>query len=324
MPRRRTVTTKANTRRPLASDIAGNPVEAATAAVLRLRDREIEIWQDRRQMVADLHDLEAATGRQVADGGNADEAARQLAEGEARLRVQDRAADEVAQQREAAVPLIWRAQAANERASETAKRADAQKRQLRTSQLLAELCEHEGCEYGPAGRQPGDGGAVVPGAIIIFNAPRTARLLAEADEHGRKAAALDRQEFNAKAGGGQVSATSIAELMVLGLGDGQRPFVSLREVERWAVEAEQAGRKRLRRIRDGFAGATPDPDTAPATWTLTWHGREMMSGESRVSFLGLAGGVGADNYVDSDAGFEQVGERSWMREPAAALQVEAE
>ncbi len=287
-------------------------VEARDAEVLRLRDRELEIWKDRQQRVAELLELEARTGREVADGGSVADAGRLLAEGRAALDVLDRAADELARQREAAVPLIWRAQAESRRSTEAAKRSEAEERAVRTRQLLADLRVHEGCEYGPAGRQPGDGGPINPGAVIVYNRPRTAGLLAEADEEGRAAAILERQELNLKAGG-QVSASSIERLIVDGLGDGRRVFPPLREVERWAVEADQRARARLRRTREDYAEALPDPEATAATWTLTWRGREILAGESHASLLGLSGSGVADNFYDSAEGLTQVAERSWTR-----------
>src|SRR5260370_2948974 len=99
-------------------------VGRAQAEISRHRDRELEIWRDRRQRMLDLAVLEAETGRVVADGGDDGDAGRRLAEGEAVLRVRDRAADELARQREAAIPTIWPAQAARQRATEKAKPAD--------------------------------------------------------------------------------------------------------------------------------------------------------------------------------------------------------
>lgn len=287
-----------------------DPVEACDAEVQRLRERELEIWRDRRKSVAELLELEVRTGREVAAGGSVAAAGRLLAEGRSVLDVLDRAADEVARQREAAVPLIWRAQAASKRVSEAAKRAEANERAARTQQLLADLREWEGCDYAPAGRQPGDGGPINEGAVVVYFLPHTARLLMEADEEGRTAAILEHQELNLKAGG-QVSASSIDALITDGLGDGRRVFPALREVDRWALEAERAGRERLRRTREARLEGMPDPDAAPATWTLSWRGREIVTGESRVSLLGLAGSAVVDNYFDSSEGFEQVGERSW-------------
>jgi hypothetical protein len=299
---------------------AGDPVEAADAEVLRRRDREIEIWRDRRQRTAELLDLEATTGRDVAEGGSVADAGRLLAEGRAGLDVLDRAADEVARQREAAVPLIWRAQAATKHASEAAKRTEAQERGVRTKQLLAELKEHERCEYGPAGPQPGQGFVVNAGEVVVYQRPHTERLLAEADDEGRAAGTLERQELNLRAGG-QVSATSIEGLLAAGLGDGRHVFPPLRDVERWALDAELAGRKRLQRTREGYPEGMPDPNTAPATWTLTWLGREIVVSESRVSFLGLSGSGPADDYFGTAAGLEQVGVRSWTR-PDKAVDVD--
>lgn len=290
----------------------GTTIKASAAEVERLRDRELEIWRDRRQRVAGLLELETKTGREVAAGGSVADAGRLLAETRAAVDVLDRAADEVARQREAAVPAIWRAQAASQRASESAKRADAEERAARTRQLLADLREHEDCEYGPAGRQPGDGGPIRPGAVIVYNKPRTARLLEEANEEGRAAATLEHQELNLQAGG-QVSANSIERLIADGLGDGRRVFPPLREVERWALDADQRARERLRRTQEGFAEALPDPEAAPPTWTLTWRGRAIVEAESRVSLLGLAGSGVADDFFDSAEGLTQVVERSWRR-----------
>src|SRR5260370_37427356 len=90
------------------------PVDRAQAEISRHRDRELEIWRDRRQRMLDLAVLEAETGRVVADGGDDGDAGRRLAEGGAVLRVRDRAADELARQREAAIPASWRAQAGSQ------------------------------------------------------------------------------------------------------------------------------------------------------------------------------------------------------------------
>ncbi len=292
-----------------------DPVDRAQAEISRHRDRELEIWRDRRQRMLDLAVLEAETGRVVADGGDDGDAGRRLAEGEAVLRVRDRAADELARQREAAIPTIWRAQAASKRATEKAKRAEVLEREPRTRKMLADLAEWERCPYAPAGRQPGDGGGGInPGSVVVYNLPLTQRLALEADEAGTAAAALERQVLNLLAGG-QVHADSIEDLIVEGLGDGQHVFPVLREIERRALVAEQVGRERLQRVREGFGEATPDPETAAATWTLAWQGREIT--QLTVSFLGLAGSSAIDDYGDPPAGLVQVGERSWMREASA-------
>ena len=224
------------------------------------------------------------------------------------------------------MPLVWAAQAVSRRAIEAAKRTEANEREPRTRQMLADLKEWERCEYAPAGPQPGRGFPVDPTvSVVIYNLALTDRLRLEADEAARAAVALELQEFNLKAGG-QVSASSIEGLIEEVIGDGRHVVPPLREVERWALEAEQVSRDRLRRTRAARLEGMPDPETAPPTWTLTWRGREVVAGESRVSLLGLAGSAGADNYFDSAEGFEQVGERSWMRpaEDGALLDSAAE
>ena len=103
---------------------------------------------------------------------------------------------------------------------------------------------------------------------------------------------------------GQVTASTVDDLVVAVLGDGSRIVPALREVERWALEAEQAGRARLRRRREQYGdeagGADPD---GPLTWTLTWRDGQIVAGDSGIE----ATATGATEQVTIDTEAEMAG-----------------
>lgn len=145
---------------------------------------------------AERADLEARMGDEVlADETAADGLAAQANQLDADIAVADRAVDAARRQHDTAERSLLSARAGELREQAERLRSEAAKRQRKTDKLLADLAEHEGCDYVPyvpSREQVQSAGA----AGIRYKTPYTQRLLRQAEGCEQKASELDRQAEN--------------------------------------------------------------------------------------------------------------------------------
>jgi hypothetical protein len=167
------------------------PLEKALAEVAKCEET-VGRWQaDAAAKRAELSSLEDRAGDEVL----ADEsAAVRLAEQATRLRSEidmaDRAAAAAARRVVDARRGVLRARAGELRTEAEGLRAEADRRQTKTDRLLADLAEHEGCQYVPY--EPVDADVAGAGSHgVPFKLPITHTLRSKADVLDQKAADLD-------------------------------------------------------------------------------------------------------------------------------------
>ena len=165
------------------------------------------------------------------------------------------AIDRAREARHDAILAVWKVQAADRRRQAKKVAGDLQKRQDRTSQLLTALQEHEGCAYVPASYAAlagVAGGAMVAGQIAL---PMSQTLAAE---HARLEAEAQELETRRVHPTGQLTATSVDDLVRALYADPVRMAPREDDVRAWAERARQAVLQATRTANGNFA------------FTLTW------------------------------------------------------
>jgi hypothetical protein len=191
-------------------------VEAARAEVQRLHAAEVSIGDEWRALRARLPRVEMAAASAVVAEILGDPLAPEasqvdVAAARARRDALVAATAEVRSRRRAAIGAAYVAEAASLRARAAQLRADADKRQLTTDRLLAQLEAHEGLRFVPPSTLiPQSGPTVTGGVEYLRPYPRTVMMR-------RTAAALDRQaeelERRAPTDRGAFVAASVDEIV---------------------------------------------------------------------------------------------------------------
>ena len=287
-----------------------DPAEAAMLEVQRLHLAELELSDKRLTLAAALPAAEADAGvatldRFLAGEGTVTAAGDQLQARQAELKALDAAIQEARERRKKAILAVFAAQARPLRVKAAELRAEADRRQPRTDDLLRQLEEHEECRYivdptrRPLSHLPRDPRssqdartyvgdrladgpfrppAVVddPGLTVVYvTASRTQLLRNEAADLDRRAEALEQRAVPAA---GQLLAETTAALLdqVRGL-DAMVLGPPLPSVLEWASVAEAKQRGRLARLRphhDNFG--------ARLSLTLVWADGRVDAARSRA------------------------------------------
>lgn len=171
-----------------------------------------------------------------------------------------------------AIRAVWQAEADELRQQAADLRAEAERREARTRQLLDELREHEGCDYVPAYHVLEYArGYADPVPITI---PRSESLRNQAAALERRADEVARRLVQ---DAGMITAASRDELL-------QRiealdPFQlgpALHEVEAWVAGEEPAVLARLERL------SSEHRERARLEYRLVWRGGRVSQAESRI------------------------------------------
>jgi hypothetical protein len=303
MPRRRTVTKKANGRRPVASDTAGDPVEAARVRVELLNDQELRFATLYREGFAVLAGIRAKRGRQVLDSndpsGAAAEINQRIRAAEEELAAMGEAAVEARRARLPAIAAFIAAEAdAKERQAEQLD-ADAAKLEAESDRLREALERHDDWGYCVAqGKIEGQYLPAIPHGdggfrVIDGRGPRHARLRAEAKVL-RAQAEQGRYRQPHKAGG--LEADTVEQLLAAVFVDAMRIGLTADSIIGWAEQATEKERRRRARF-DSTADAFV-PAAAPMRFYLEFRQGTIDQAQSRI--LAPAGAISmqADSPAD--------------------------
>ena len=331
MPRRRTITKKANTRRPIASEAAGDPVEAARAEVVRLNDQELKFALLYREGSAALAGMRAKRGRQVLDANDPSGAAAEINQ---RIRAvedeQAAMAEAAAEARRARLPAIAAFIAAEADAKERQAEqldADGAKLEAESNRLRKALEQHDDWGYCAAqGKVDGQYHPAIPhgdgGGFRVVDArgPRHARLRGEA-QGLRTQAAQGRFRQPHQAGG--LEADTVEQLLAAVFVDAMRVGPTVDAIIGWAEQATE--KERRRRARFDSSSDAYAPADAPMRFYLEFRNGTVDQAQSRIITPAAAGirAYAADS-PETIATLGPLSDASADQYQLAATQVESE
>lgn len=172
-------------------------VEDARARVQQLRDAELELYDRRQKLLDDMAAATAAHGDEILDAivsGRKPSASRKVSQLRDEVDAIDEAVDRARHRRAEAIPDVWRAEAEEERRQATELLLEAEKRQVRTDELLAALKEHEGCDYIWDSRNR-DRPLPIEGTLT-WTVPLTERMRNQAARHSLQADQFEAREVS--------------------------------------------------------------------------------------------------------------------------------
>ena len=251
-----------------------DPIQAARAEVDRLFAIERRWAADRKTKAAELAQIERDRGERILEAnGDGEQLALSLATQVTALRVMVETCDATIaaarRQRAAAIPYVWRAEAAQLERQADEKAAEAAAHGKRTAELLAELKKHEGADYVPAylvDLERLQNPQHARGAFDIV-LPKSQHLADQIAVLREKAA----QPLGRSVVRGGMVRTDPNRV-------GQQPD-ELLELEAWIERASAAdAKRRALLVHHGAAIALE----APTVYELVWQNERISEGESSV------------------------------------------
>ncbi|HAF10383.1 MAG TPA: hypothetical protein DCK98_09935 [Chloroflexi bacterium] len=266
-----------------------DPIQAARAEVDRLFAIERRWAADRKTKAAELAQIERDRGERILEAnGDGEQLALSLATQVTALRVMVETCDATIaaarRQRAAAIPYVWRAEAAQLERQADEKAAEAAAHGKRTAELLAELKKHEGADYVPAylvdlERLQNPQHARGAFDIVLPKSQHLADQIAVLRE--KAAQPLGRSVVR----GGMVRTDPNRvgqqpdELLELAIADPMRLAPPILELEAWIERASAAdAKRRALLVHHGAAIALE----APTVYELVWQNERISEGESSV------------------------------------------
>lgn len=255
-------------RRQLAESEA---VKAAKAEVERWWQAELEHDQKRRLAHASVATIESSIGAAILDGADSAKLASKIATANAEISAHEAAIDAARARRADAIAALRASEAILLRAQAAELRAQGEEHRIKTTQLLAELQQHEGCPFAPVAMVLGS----FPGVYsepTSLQMPKSDLLLRKAGELEAQAARLESKPVQQS---GQVQGRGAGELIKQI--SAQAPMVigpTFASVEHWCAERVAEEQQR----RHGFLAS-------PATsllFTLIWKNGAIDLAQSRA------------------------------------------
>lgn len=175
-------------------DVASARIDEARARVEQLHDVELELYDRRQRCLDDMVAATVTAGDQILEAimsGRKPPQNRKTLQLHDEVAAIDEAVIHARRRRAEAILESWKVEAAEEWRQSAELLQEAEKRQVRTDELLAALKDHEGCDYVPYVPQ-----RHYAGETIVYTTPATDSNRRIAAGHSERAAALEAREVS--------------------------------------------------------------------------------------------------------------------------------